>query len=194
MFHVVSWTTYLLGILLLTLFYYLFVGITFYRKELISSIRRLSGHPQTATNRSVTLPEPEYQIMGDAQEGPAQVIDSEEFSFGPSEIPDDTDGSSLPEQAGTADEVNAHLEQEYRAMKEEVKTLVSVIIDGNESQESFRMLFVLIAQKYPDIRNSPYQEIISSLLFQELQGRAGFELGQEDLQAYWNDSLTPQNA
>jgi len=196
MFHFISWTSYLIGVFLLTILYYSIIGAAFYRKEISLILRRFTQQPgvRPESIAPVAHADPEYQIMGDAQAEPAQLVDLQELSFGPAEISDEADGSNSPKQAHTGIVGNAHLEREFSAMKDEVKTLISVITDGNESLESFRMLFVLIAQKYPDIPGSPYQELINAILFQELQGKAGFELSREGLQSFWNDSLTPKNA
>jgi hypothetical protein len=185
MLRQISWLTYAVSILLFTSVYYLYIGLTFYRLEIRAFFYRLTGRqPVLKSTGQGDVEFTDYGIMGKAQPDDIAFVRQDELSFGPTEIPDETadQGAILPSaHAGT----NSRLAGDFSEMATEVKTLVRVINESGESKENFEMLFRLIAQKFPALTGTPYQQQINGFLVDEGAPQFPFSLTHTDLENYW---------
>jgi len=187
MLHQISWFTYAVSILLIITFYYLYVGLAFYRTEVQSLIYKLMGRqPRLKTSGQGDLQLPDYEIMGRAQTNDIEFVSPDELSFGPSDIPDE----ELPAEAGqskTPAGADSRLIGDFSEMVSEVKTLIRVINESSESKENFEMLFRLIVQKYSSLSGSGYRQKIIEYLLTEGAPQFPFPLTHEELENYWNN-------
>jgi hypothetical protein len=182
MLHQISWFTYAVSILSLITLYYLYIGLTFYRVELQSLIYKLMGkQPQAKTSGHGDLQLPDYTIMGEAQPDDVEFVTQDELSFGPSDIPDEPHAEQVTPFEGT----DSRLIGDFSEMVSEVKTLIRVINESNESKENFEMLCRLIVQKYPALAGTVYQQQINDFLIAEGASQFPFPLTIADLENYW---------
>jgi len=181
MLRQISWHTYLLSITGCLAAYYLYVALVYYKTEIVTVFRRLSGNPP-ARGASGAYLVPAYPVMGAAQQEEVQFIAPEELVFGLSDHPDEAE--TMPGQAAGSDA--GSLAGEFAEMIQEVKTLIRVIADSREPRENFQMLFGLIVQKYPSLQGSPYQRQVNDFLLRESAGLFLFELNSAELESIWN--------
>jgi hypothetical protein len=181
MLHQISWFTYVVSITLLAAVYYLYVALNFYRAELYTAILKLSGKQPSLTNAAAgDLHIPDYDIMGAAQPEEVDFVSSEELSFAPSTETDDAD-----HRTSISTTPDSRLIGIFSEMVSEVKTLIRVINESNESKENFEMLFRLVTQKYPELAGTPYQLQINGYLIAEGAPEFPFSLTKEELDEYW---------
>jgi len=183
MLHQISWFTYTVTLIALVVFYYLYVGLTFYRTELQSSIYKFSGkQPALKVAATSDLQIPDYDIMGKAQAEDIDFVSAEELSFAPADAADEViTAAAVP--VGT----NNRLIGTFSEMVSEVKTLIRVINESSESKENFEMLFRLIIQKYPSLTGTPYQQQINDFLLEEGASEFPFPINEADLNNYWTN-------
>jgi hypothetical protein len=185
MLHQISWSTYAVSIFLLIVIYYLYVGLTFYRKEIRSAIFKLTGRqPALKISETSDLQIPDYNIMGKAQPDDVEFVSQEELSFAPADIPDEAQAEQLAPPS-TVPETDSRLIGDFSEMVSEVKTLIRVIKESSESKENFEMLFRLIVQKYPSLTGTAYQQQINDFLIAEGTSQFPFALTNTDLENYW---------
>jgi hypothetical protein len=185
MLHQISWFTYAVSILSLVTLYYLYVGLTFYRIELQSVINKLMGkQPAIKASGQGDLQIPDYAVMGRAQPEDVEFLSLEELSFGPADIPDE-ELIQEPAKSQVIAGADSRLIGDFSEMVSEVKTLIRVINESSESKENFEMLFRLIVQKYPSLKNTAYEQQINDFLIAEGAPQFPFPLNTEDLKNYW---------
>jgi hypothetical protein len=183
MLHQISWFTYGVGVISITIIYYLLVSLSFYRTEIRTTFHQLTGKrlaPSPAGTGDFQIPD--YSIMGQAQPEPVEFVAADELSFAPAELPDNEEPEVAPPNVLPGDN---HLISDFSEMVSEAKTLIRVINESSESKENFEMLFRLIIQKYRDLRGTPYQEQINEFLLNEGAPEFPFPLDLSDLNNYW---------
>jgi hypothetical protein len=185
MLHQISWFTYAVSILLLITFYYLYVGLTFYRTEIEVVFFKLTGkQPALKATGTSDLQIPDYNIMGKARPDDVEFVAQEELSFGPTDIPDEQQ-MEPPASSALPAETDSRLIGDFSEMVSEVKTLIRVINESGESKENFEMLFRLIIQKYPSLAGTAYRQQINDFLIAEGFPQFPFSLSKADLEHYW---------
>ncbi|MDN5286544.1 MAG: hypothetical protein JWR38_2818 [Mucilaginibacter sp.] len=187
MLHQISWQAYVLSIILLLILYYGYVGVVFYRTEILAFYFRISGRQATLeVNDDRLIPVPEYEIMGAAKPDDTRSIREENIEFGPTDNPDDL---TTEEQEAIVIPTGTDSRQisQFSEMIAEVKTLIRVINESAETRENFEMLFKLIVQKYHELGGTPYQHQINEFLLEESEGQFPFEITSAELEAYWNN-------
>ena len=114
---------------------------------------------------------PDQDVMGAARPESVDFVKAEELSFGP---PDSLD----TEQA----------DGEESEMMSEVKVLVRVINESQESKDNFEMLFRLIIQKYQFLSGDGASQQINQYLLTEAAPQLPFTLTVEELHNYWTNN------
>lgn len=127
---------------------------------------------------------PDYAVMGRAQPEDVEFLSLEELSFGPADIPDE-ELIQEPAKSQVIAGADSRLIGDFSEMVSEVKTLIRVINESSESKENFEMLFRLIVQKYPSLKNTAYEQQINDFLIAEGAPQFPFPLNTEDLKNYW---------
>jgi hypothetical protein len=187
MLHQISWFTYSVSILSVIAVYYLYIGLTFYKIEIQSSIYKLTGkQPAVRTAGNGDLQLPDYGIMGKAQPDHVEFVNQEELTFGPADYPDEVT-SQLSEKAQGVPGTESQLIGDFSEMVSEVKTLIRVINESSESKENFEMLFRLIVQKHSALAGTAYQEQVNDFLIEKGGPEFPFSLSIADLNNYWTN-------
>lgn len=187
MLHQISWFTYAVSIISLIVIYYGYVGLAFYRAEIQAAVYKLSGKkPALKTSGNGDLQIPDYDIMGAAQPEQVDFVAPDELIFGPSEIADEED-TNQERSTPANSETDSRLIGAFSEMVSEVKTLIRVINESNESKENFEMLFRLIVQKYPSLSDTGYRHQINEYILTEGAPQFPFTLTAEELENYWTN-------
>ncbi|WPU94798.1 hypothetical protein SNE25_04590 [Mucilaginibacter sabulilitoris] len=186
MLHQISWFNYAAAIFLVAVGYYGYVGLTFYMSELKTCLYRISGRNPRTAPLSGDLQIPEYEVAGAIQKEHVEFVDQEELFFAPPESPnEDSPTTSANNKIADKDD---QLLTDFSEMISEVKTLIKVINESEESKGNFEMLFRLIIQKYPALKGTGYMEQINNFLLSEGIAEFSFPLNLIELQNYWLDA------
>ncbi len=175
MLEKISWLTYLVSIFAVTLIYYGWVSLTFYRAELAGLLRK-GPEKQTSTRQQPTL---NTAIIGQTAPEAEMVAGEQDLLFGPGE----------PDESATGETAEPRQIGEFSEMVGEIKTLIRVMAESAESRENFELLFGLIVQKYPALSATQYRSKIIGFLLAESEGVFPFNLCEEELVELWNDNL-----
>lgn len=183
MLHQISWFTYGSAVFFITVAYYGYVGLTFYRTELQAVIYRLTGRkPAVIQLSGGDFQIPEHDVSGAIKPEEVDFVAQEDLSFGPSE---ETETPVIPMPVRNAQDI--HLLGEFSEMISEVKTLIRVINESSESKENFEMLFRLIIQKYHSLAGTAYEEQVNDYLVNEGADQFPFSLTLIELQSLWTN-------
>lgn len=187
-----TWSAYVMGIILTAVIYYTFIGLTYFRHELGNLFYRLSGKSPRQLNISrgdLILPAPD--IVGATRNDGMDIIDQEELVFA---SPDEERPATGIVQSTRPTAADAHLLGDLSEMVSETKTLIRVINESNESKENFEMLFRLVVQKYPDLAGTVYEDQINAYLLKGAAELFPFALTNSELQTYWLNEEKRQSA
>jgi hypothetical protein len=171
----ISWTTYLLSVLVLLAIYYSWVGIRFFRKDLLNLGGDKSGNTPAQFS---SLHSTSASVMGAIAPEPEQLQDESDLYFGDPE-PDELTASKLPieiEPSATA------------ALEMEVQALVEVITESRETKENFLMLFRLLAEKYATEIDHDQQAQINLRLLEHADDFP-FQLSLAELKEQWYEPV-----
>jgi hypothetical protein len=183
MLHQISWLTYAVSIISVIIIYYGYVGLNFYNKEFQAAFYKFTGkQPVTKAAGAGDLQIPEHDIMGKVLAEDIDFVSPEELSFAPNDDADEVIVLEPPVKVN-----NSYLISNFSEMISEVKTLIRVINESEESKENFEMLFRLIIQKYPALAGTPYQQQIIDFLLSEGVPEFPFPLTETDLTNYWTN-------
>ena len=187
MLHQISWQAYGAALVVLLAIYYLYVLLAFYRAEIRTFYSRISGKQSPlAFQDSGFIPIPDYEIVGAAQPDEIYAGTEETLLFGPSDNRDE-DNLGRQDQDNSSTVKDSRLIGQFSEMVAELKTLIRVISESEESRENFDMLFKIIVQKYPDLGGTPYQRQVTEFLIEEGSDQFPFHINAEDLEAYWEN-------
>jgi hypothetical protein len=179
MLESISWPTYLVSIFVLTLIYYGWVSLTFYRTELAATFKKTS---ERNVPNGKPLTDDDLMVIGQPAPQDEVVAGDQELQFGPP----DADEPTVPAPITTSAPQQV---SEFSEMVGEVKTLIRVVAESSESRDNFEMLFALIIQKYPGLSATDYRSKIIEYLLAESQGKFLFALSEEDLIQLWDEQL-----
>lgn len=164
MFTNISWTNYIIVIILILAIYYLFIGIRFYYHELKNFVgkRKFQLHP----------------AHNELSHGPGNMDNNGE----------DERVHSEPLQAqnsfgGTPDDAFQEVEHLIGRLKE-------VIEEASRKKyikQEFLQYLKLILKEYPEIKNSPFQPAINELIISECERYGSIMLSENEVVMLWND-------
>jgi hypothetical protein len=184
MLHQISWSTYTVTLISLVVLYYGYVGLAYFRPEIRSALKRLTGgQPADVPTTHGDLQLADASVMGKAQYDEVGFVSQDELLFGPADTdePDEQPAGRI----NSSEAPNARLISSFSEMISEVKTLNRVINESSESKENFEMLFRLIVQKYPELTGTPFQEQVNDFLLSEGAPQFPFELSLAEIESYW---------
>ncbi len=166
MFTNISWTNYIVVIILLLAIYYIFIGIRFYSRDLqyFLAIRRKGN--MRSSDEEIT-----GKIPLNNPADPFEQIESEPFA---------SDSSF----AQTSDDTFQDIERLIVRLKE-------TIADAGTKQypeEEFFPLLQLILKEYPHLRDSPFQSAINELIVSECGKYGSIAISEEEVVMLWNDA------
>lgn len=163
MFTNISWTNYIVVIILLLTIYYIIIGIRFYShdlKNLLSGNQKLKLSPSTG--------------ISDVQNDNNTIADEQAQSemFQP--------GNTFAE---TTDETFLEVEHLIVRLKE---AIANASVKKYIKQEFFLYL-QLILKEYPILKNSQFQSVVNELIISECAKHGSIALSEEEVAALWND-------
>lgn len=164
MFTNISWTNYIIVIILLLAIYYLFIGIRFYYHKL----KNLAGKRKFQLRAAHNEPSAELGNMGNNSEDKRVQIEPSQAQNSFAGTPDDT----------------------FQEVEHLIGRLKEVIEEASRKkyikQEFFQYL-KLILQEYPEIKNSPFQPAINELIASECERYGSNMLSEDEVVMLWND-------
>jgi hypothetical protein len=179
MLESISWPTYLVSIFVITLIYYGWVLLTFYRTELAAAFT-LPSKRNVPAGKPMT--DDDFVVFGQPAPEDEVVAGDQELQFGPADADEPT--FTAPISPTAPQQVS-----EFSEMVGEVKTLIRVVAESSESRDNFEMLFALIIQKYPGLSATDYRSKIIAFLLAESEGKFLFALSEENLNQLWDEQL-----
>ncbi|SEN05508.1 hypothetical protein SAMN05192574_102313 [Mucilaginibacter gossypiicola] len=163
-----TWTQYGVTAGACCLLYYLLVLGHYYRQEITAFFHREKGAPPSVTK--APLPDVFGQVRSDDTE--MAVISADELAFADNDGGDELSTEPMPDKVfllgGLAD------------FQQELKTLVRITIESQDTRENFLDLLRLVASGYPPLADQQYIGPIASMLL-ENSGDFPFELKEADI-------------
>ena len=161
MFTNISWTNYIIFVVLLLAAWYIIIGLKFYFHDLQNI---LSGKTKLAF-RGVHK---EYS-SNKAEE----IINSEPAEF---------DRKSLPNEEETG-----YLFQHAEELSSKLKDAISDAASKNYNKEEFTFLLQLTLKEYRALKGSPFQVAINNLIASECDKNSFIRLSAVELGMLWNE-------
>ncbi|WP_147322084.1 hypothetical protein [Mucilaginibacter conchicola] len=172
-----TWQNYITLIALLLIVYYGYILLRWYRTEIRATIK--SNKSQSPLFPSSFNSPEQPDVIGIAKPVQGAAIHGEELLFAPSEEAENYGANPIPVKEDN------ELVSAFSDMVAEIKTLIRVIADSNDSRENFEMLFQLEVQKFGLLAGTPYQEKVNHFLIKESAGKFPFGLHISELDNYW---------
>ena len=168
MHYYLTWGEFALILAAALLIYYLIILLGYYQKELLAFFNQQRG-----PGASKGIPA-DNSVMGIVNEDDAEMnlVDSDELCFAAPEeeeevVPAYSDKNKTLLLGGLAD------------FMQELKTLIRITVEAEDTKENFLSLFSLIASKYSQLMDGSFdQAIISYVLDSELP----FKISAEELE------------
>lgn len=160
MFTNISWTNYLVTVIILLAIYYLFVGIRFYAgdiKDLLSGKRKLS--------LKTALP---FNSKGEYPLAPEGNIHPSEASF-----------------EETADKEFTEVEH----LIERLKALIADASRRKMIPQEFKQYLSLVLKEYPSVKNSSLRASVNELIVSECEKYGTVTLTEDEVDLVWKDSM-----
>jgi hypothetical protein len=172
MLHAMTWKQFGIAVFSAGLLYYLIILFKYYRREISAFC---SGDKTVKPSPDVAARSDYSPVFGEAKvdEAEMNLVDSEDLEFAPEEYATgDNDKNKTLLLGGLAD------------FMQELKTLIRITIEGEDSKDNFLSLFRLIASKYSQLLDGSFnQSIISYVLDCDLP----FNISQNELEQTLND-------
>jgi hypothetical protein len=158
-----SWPDFLLAASVFSLFWFLVIGLLFYRKEVFGLLSGRKADVEPLLHGWQDLVEEldsTDDLMGkSALDDGVALVSAEDFSF-----------VDQTEQLGLVADV-----------QEEVKSICSILEKEDGGKEYFLSLFSLVKSKYPAIASSPSLSAINAFIREHVP----FFLSEEELDSLW---------
>ncbi|MFB9843934.1 hypothetical protein [Mucilaginibacter ginsenosidivorans] len=169
MHYYFTWGQFGLTLAAALLIYYLIVAVCCYRRELRDFFtgRLRQPAPQSETRNS-------YSVMGEVKEDDAEMslVSSRDLDF------------AGPEQAAIRDRNKVLLLGSLADFMHELKTLVRITIESEDTKEGFLSLFGLVAGKYGQLMDGSFNESIISYV---RDSGLPFQVSANELEQILND-------
>ena len=160
MFTNISWTDYILAVLLLLTIYYLFVGVRYYSvdlKDLVSGKRKLkfrAALPNDKDGENILTTEENYP-----NESPAfQTTTDDDFT-------------------------------EVEHLIDRLKSVIADASGKKLISQEFKQYLHLVLQEYPNIQNSPIRSSINELVASECEKYGAVSLSDDEVEMLWKDVM-----
>lgn len=176
MHYYFTWGQFGLAMAAALLIYYLIVAVCCYRQEFGAFLKE-----RVKQSAPLSKTENGYNAMGAVKEDAAEMslVESRDIDFaGPEEVAAPRDKNKMLLLGGLADFMH------------ELKTLVRITIESEDTKENFLSLFGLIAGKYSQLMDGSFNESIISYV---QDSSLPFHLSQNELEAVLtNSSITEE--
>lgn len=182
MIDTISWTDYFFTLAIITAVYYLVIGITFYRTELMNLLKRQGHHSDDGVKPS----SPGTRIMGKTQPETLSHVDRH--------LPMDEMvlNEQAPEENTNLADRNAQLLVGVVSdIQQEIKALLEVI-DGNNREECAALCHALLSN-YPQLISTPYHDSLSLVIKNALKEHFQLDYSINQVKSWWtsNPIVTP---
>lgn len=165
MFTNISWSNYLLAVLLLLTIYYVFIGIRFYSNDLK---QLLNGQRKSGDNL----------IRQDLRDFSSSNQDNDQIQSAPSP-------SGYSAFAETEEDTFNDVEQIISRLKE----TIAVAIEKKHERSILLKLLQSVYKFYPELRYSAFRPAIDELVISECEKKGSIKLSEEDVEMMWNDAV-----
>jgi hypothetical protein len=157
-FHQFTWQQFLIAALVLTVAWYVTIGLLYFRKEL-SGLRKPEKLKKD-WEEELEDDSSQDDLMGGARAIPGmETVEMSEISFMPKE-----------QQLGVIPDI-----------LEEFKSILYILERDNGGKAEFISLFGLVSAKYPQIKGSPNQDALNDYIRENLP----FKITEEELEELW---------
>lgn len=161
MFTNISWTNYIIVVILLLVIWYIIIGLKFYFRDLqniLSGKTKLvfrGVHKEYSSHKS------------------EEITNSEPLEF---------DRKSFPNEEKTN-----NLFQEAEELTSKLKDAISDAASKNYNKEEFTFLLQLTLKEYPALKGLPFQVAINNLIASECDKHSFIRLSAAGLGMLWNE-------
>ena len=160
MFTNISWTNYLVAVLLLLTIYYLFVGVRYYSADL----KDLFSGKQNPDFRTA---------LSNDTDGENILRTEENYT------------NERPAFAITTDDDFAEVEH----LIDRLKSVIADASGKKLIPQEFRQYLQLVLQEYPNIRKSPIRSSINELVASECEKYGAVTLSDDEVELLWKDVM-----
>ena len=163
MFTNISWTNYIIAVILLLIIYYIIIGIRFYShdlKNLLSGNQKFKQSSSTELSNAQNFNTP----IADKQAQPEMFQAGKAF-------------------AETIDETFLDVEHLIIRLKEAIANASR----KKYIKQEFFLYLQLILKEYPILKNSQLQSVINELIISECAMYGSITLSEEEAVALWNE-------
>jgi len=172
----ISWSLFLTVIFLALFFYYAFVGIVYYPKELLGFLFRQKRKP------AVAAPQPDVNelpsVIGAVREAPDTTEHHQRYQ--PS-VPTTAATDSLPDNS----EPDISLLGPVADLVAAAQTLVRVIADGEGDRQDIISLLPSLLAQYPGIAASKYRFAINAQIQDHCRELLSLDMELTEINALW---------
>ncbi|NQX42339.1 hypothetical protein SAMN05421820_11159 [Pedobacter steynii] len=168
MLEAFTWQQFLIAALILSVVWYVGVGLLYYKTEISNFLSGEKGKsseplPHGWQNKVDTL---EDNLIGaSVQEHGVSIVEADDFSFLPREL-----ASSELDPLG-----------ELADVQQEIKSICAILEQEDGSKEDFFSLFAMIRNKYPKVASSGLAPELKDFI----REHAPFHLSAEELENLW---------
>lgn len=163
MFTNISWTNYIIAVILLLVIYYIIVGIRFYFYDLKNLF---SGNQNFTSSPSNGIPELQNDSNLIAPEQAQSEIDKDRNTF---------------------HETNHEISLEVEHLIIKLKEAIADASNKKYIQPEFFLYLQLIIKEYPMVKNSQFQRVINELIISECGKYGSVMLKEEEVASLWNE-------
>jgi hypothetical protein len=165
MFNSISWTQYLVFVVLLLIVYYIFVGLKFYSFEVQSILKGKASSPVLATEDAT---DDDIKKVNKAQNVQSELFPSYK--------------SFRPQSEDTEDTF-----QQVEELTTKLKTAIADAASSNTTKQEFFLSLQLILRKYHFLKGSAFPVAINNLIASECEKYNFNHLDAEERVMLWNE-------
>lgn len=187
MFSNISWQLFFTAIFIVVVLYYLFIGIVYYPKEILTLLLGRKNRLQPAAlttderqDRSFT------SIIGqsrDSRSDDEQYFNK--FQSGNNSLITEEENEIQPQAVPAAD---ITLIEAVSNLMEGIKTLFRVIKDANGNKNDIITLFPSLLDQYIQIANSKYRYSINAYIYEICTEEYKYEITMQEVNDLWPSS------
>ena len=182
MFEIFSWSEYLFGLLIAAVVYYIFVTLTFYRKEFLNPT--LFVRQDNKVERSTKPTNNQPDLMGKAQPDFFPILNHVSL--------ENQDQLVIAEEKNrstdTDKEANdALLTVSIADLLQDAKTLVQVIAENKPEKEQTIGMIQALLSRYSHLSNTKFRSAINLYILDLIKDDLSIHMNPVDIDQLWNE-------
>jgi len=182
MFSSISWQLFFTAIFILTVLYYLFVGIVYFPKEILTFLLGKKNQVQPAVSGPTQTQDRQFtNIIGQSRN--ERINDAQYFNkFQPVA---NSFATEEAEQQDNQQPSNITLIESVSNLMEGIKTLFRVIKDADGNKNDVVSLFPSLLDQYIPIADSKYRYSINAYIYEICTEEYKYEITMQEVNGLW---------